>query len=75
MLNLSSSSSILAAVPVAMGDGVGAEWSGSGVGLCEGAIPVGARHTPSLAKLCVILEAPQASGSASQQGEYRSAKF
>lgn len=64
--------SILAAVPVAVGDGVGAERGGSGVGLRQGALPVGAHHTPSLTKICVVLEAPQTSRPASQQGEYRS---
>lgn len=64
--------SILAAVPVALGDGVGAERGGSGVGLRQGALPVGAHHTPSLTKICVVLEAPQTSRPASQKGEYRS---
>lgn len=51
--------SILAAMPVAMGDGVGAERGGSSVGLRQGALPVGAHYSPSLAKICVVLEAPQ----------------
>lgn len=68
---LFSSSSILAAVPVAVGDGVGAERGGSSVGLCQGAVPVGARHTPSLTEICVVLEASQTSRPASQEGEYR----
>lgn len=53
--------SILASLPVAMGDGVGAKWSGSSMGLCEGALPVGAHHTPSFSKICVILETPETS--------------
>lgn len=64
-------SSILAAVSVAVGDCVGSEWGGSAMGLCQGAVPVGAHHTPSLAKICLFLEAPQASRPAPQQGEYR----
>lgn len=59
-------------MPVAVGDGVGAERCRSGVGLRQGAVPVGARHTPSLAKICVVLEASQTGRPASQQGEYRS---
>lgn len=50
--------SLLAPLSVAMGDGVGTEWSRSSVGLCQGALPLGAHHTPSLAKICVILETP-----------------
>lgn len=50
--------SLLASLPVAMGDGVGAEWSRSGVGLCQGALPLGAHHTPSFTKIGVILETP-----------------
>lgn len=74
MFNFVSPSSILDAVPVAMGDGVGAERGGSSVGLRKGALPVGACHTPSLPKICFLLEAPQTSRPASQQGEYRSAQ-
>lgn len=48
-------------MPVAVGDGVGAKWGGSCVGLCQGALPVGARHTPPLAQICVVLEAPETS--------------
>lgn len=72
MFHFFTSSSILAPLPVAMGDGVGAEWSGSSVGLCQGAVPVGASHTASLTKICVLLEAPQTSRPASQQSECRS---
>lgn len=57
--------SVLAALPVALGDGVGAERGGSGVGLRPGAVPVGAHHPASLAKIGVILEAPQTSRPAS----------
>lgn len=60
-------------MPVAMGDCVGAEWGGSRVGLCQSALPVGACHTPSLPKICVLLEASQASRPASQQSECSSA--
>lgn len=64
-------SSILAAVSAAVGDCVGAEWGGSAVGLCQGAVPVGAHHTPSLTKIGLVLEAPQASRPAPEQGECR----
>lgn len=50
--------SLLAPLSVAVGGGVGAEWSRSGVGLCQGALPLGAHHAPSLTKISVILEAP-----------------
>lgn len=62
------SSSVLAALPVAVGDGVGAERGGSSVGLCQGALLVGTCHAPSLPKICVVLETPQTSRPASQKG-------
>lgn len=52
--------SLLAAVPVALGDGVGAERRGRGLGLRQGALPVGARHAAALAQVRLLLEAPQA---------------
>lgn len=55
----------LAPLSVAVGDGVGAEWSRSSVGLCQGALPLGAHHTSSFAKICVFLETPQTSRPAS----------
>lgn len=62
----------MAAVPVAVGDGVGAERGGGSVGLRQGVVPVGACHATPFAKICVLLEAPQTSRPASQQGEYHS---
>lgn len=55
----SSTSSVLAALPVALGDGVGAEWSGRCVGLRQGSLPVGACHPAALPEVCVLLEASQ----------------
>lgn len=72
MCHFFSSSSILAAMPVAMGDCVGVERGGSGVGLCQSALPVGASHTPSFPKICVLLEASQAGRPPPQQGGYPS---
>lgn len=60
----------MAAVPVALGDGVGAERGGSSVGLCQGALLVGTCHTSSLPKICVVLETPQTSRPTSQKGEF-----
>lgn len=59
----------MAAVSCAVGDCVGVEWRGGGVGLCKGAVPVGAGHASSLAKICVLLEAPQTGGRAPAPGE------
>ena len=61
--------SVVAVVPVAVGERVGAEWRGRGVGVCEGAASVGARHPPPLPQISVLLEASQAGRPASQQGE------
>lgn len=47
-------------MPVALGDGVGAERRGRGLGLRQGALPVGARHAAALAQVRLLLEAPQA---------------
>lgn len=59
----------MAAVSCAVGDCVGVEWRGGSVGVCKGAVPVGACDTPSLAQFCVLLEAPQAGRRAPAQGE------
>lgn len=56
-------------MPVAVGDGVDAERGGGGVGLRQGAVPLGARYSASLAEVGVVLEAPQTSGPAAPQGE------
>lgn len=71
MFHLFLPSSILAKVPFALGDGMGAERGGSSVGLRQGALLVGTRDTPSLPEICVLLEASQTSRPASQEGEYR----
>lgn len=60
----------MAALPVALGDGVGAERRGRGVGLRQGALPVGARHAAALAQVRLLLEAPQAGRPSPLQGEH-----
>lgn len=68
---LSPPCSVVAALPPALGDGVGAERGGSRVGLRPRALPVGARHAAALAQVRVVLETPQTSRPASQKGERR----
>lgn len=55
---------------VAVGDGVGTEWDRCGVGVCAGALPMGACDPSPLTQICVLLEAPQAGRPASVQGEF-----
>lgn len=72
MLNLALPCSLVAAVPAALGDGVGAERRGRGVGLRQGALPVGACHAAALAQVRLLLEAPQAGRPSPLQGEHTS---
>ena len=60
----------MAALRVALGDGVGAERGGGRVGLREGAEPVGARHPPALPQVRLLLETPQAGRPPPASGEY-----
>lgn len=74
LLNRGFSCSLLAALPAALGDGVGAERRGRGLGLRQGALPVGARHAAALAQIRLLLEAPQAGRPSPLQGKRTSRK-
>lgn len=60
---------VLDALPVTLGDSLGLERGRGRLGLCQSAVPVGARHSAPLPEISVILEAPQTSGSASQESK------